>query len=81
MKVTNQEIASLLTQYMNHTITRESLIAQCEEFVQERTFESRELQNIVARIGWMDVHNFDVSFDDLTTMVQQLGYHLVVEMV
>ena len=81
MNVSSKIFAEQLANYLNHKISKEELIDWCERLMQEATFESNVVQEIVARIGLMDAKNFEVSYEDLSDMLKRLGYQLKVEVV
>ena len=79
--ITKKILAEQLKEYLNHKITKEELINWCEKMMQEELFEDDTVQEIVARIGLMDANNFDVSYEDLSGMLNSIGYQLKVEVV
>lgn len=74
-------VADKLLSYLNHDISKETLIDWCERLVNDEIFENEIAQEVVARIGLMDAKNFEVSYEDLTEMLGRLGYRLKVEVV
>ena len=81
MSVSKHLLAEKLSSYLNHDITKEELISWSEHQMQETTFESDDVQSIVARLGVMDAKNFEVSYEELSEMLARLGYKLKVEVV
>ena len=81
MTITKSVLAKQLSSYLNHELSKEKLIAWCEQHMQEAAFESDGVQEIVARLGLMDATNFDVSYEELSEMLNRLGYKLKVEVV
>lgn len=81
MMVTREMLAEQLALYLNRQLTRERLIGWCEEQMQEATFENSSVKEIIARIGLMDAKNFEVTYEDLSSMLSQLGYKVKVEVV
>ena len=79
MHVSRQMVADQLSRYLNHRVSKEELINWCECQMQEESFENGSVKEIVARIGLMDAKNFEVSYEDLSAMMSQLGYRLKVE--
>ncbi len=79
MKVSSKAVAEYLAKYLNHKITKEELIDRCERLMQEEMFENKAVQEVVARIGLMDAKNFEVSYEDLSDMLNRLGYRIKVE--
>ena len=74
MTVTKSLLSKQLSNYLNHQISKEDLISWCEQQMQESTFESDNIQEIVARLGLMDAANFNVSYKELYDMLTRLGY-------
>ncbi len=81
MTVSRQMLADQLTRYLNRKLTKEALLDWCEQMMQEETFENGSVKEIVARIGLMDAKNFEVTYEDLSAMLGQLGYHVKVEVI
>ena len=79
MLVSKKTLADKLSKYLNHKVSKESLIDWCERAMQEEIFENETVQKIVAQIGLTDAANFEVSYEDLTGMLGSLGYKLKVE--
>jgi cobyrinic acid a,c-diamide synthase len=79
--ITKISVVDKLKKYLNQIITKEELIYWCESLMQEESFESNEVQEVVARLGLMDAKNFEVSYEELIEILHQLGYHLRVEIV
>ncbi len=77
--ITKEILASKLEQYLNHELSKSTLILWYEESMQNHNFENETVQSIVARIGLMDTENFELSYEDLTNMLNQLGYKIRVE--
>lgn len=81
MIISGKMVADKLLSYLNHDISKETLIDWCERLVNDEIFENEIAQEVVARIGLMDAKNFEVSYEDLTEMLGRLGYRLKVEVV
>lgn len=79
MTITRKIVAEKLEGYLNHRISRAELIDWCERAIQEEVFETPIVQQIIAQIGLMDARNFEVSYEELSEMLSNLGYHLKVE--
>ena len=79
MRISKNIVIQKLANYLNHRMTKEELVQWCEQVMQEDTFESTVVQEIVGRIGLMDSKNFEVSYEDLSVMLNRLGHHLKVE--
>jgi hypothetical protein len=72
-------VAQRIGQYLNREISKEKLIAWCENAMQEESFEDRAAKDIVARLGLADSKNFEVSYEDLSSLLSGLGYQMKVE--
>lgn len=81
MIITKQLVAEQLSGYLNHETSKEQIVVWCEHQMQEATFESDAIQQVVARLGIMDADNFDVSYEELSDMLGRLGYKLKVDVV
>jgi len=81
MKVSRQMVADHLARYLNRKLRKEELIDWCEQVMREDSFENGSVKEIVARIGLMDAKNFEVTYEDLSAMLERLGYQLKVEVV
>ncbi|MEO8167610.1 MAG: hypothetical protein ABI623_05130 [bacterium] len=81
MRITKQKVVGQLANYLNHSISKNELIAWCEEAMQEGAFENAVVREITARLGLMNAKNFEVSYEDLSLMLEQLGHKLKVEVV
>ena len=79
MAVSRKMVAQKIGQYLNRELPKEKLIAWCESAMQDETFEDRVAKEIVARLGLMDAKNFDVSYEDLSSLLGGLGYQMKVE--
>lgn len=81
MMIKKNTVAEKLSAYLNHKLGKEKLVSWCEDAMQEGTFEDTKVQEIVARFGVSDAKNFEVTFEELSAMLEQLGYHVKVEVV
>ena len=79
MTVTRKILAQKIESYLNQKISKEELINWCEHSMQEEIFEDRVTKAIVAQLGLMDARNFEVSYEDLSAMLERLGYKVRVE--
>jgi hypothetical protein len=79
MAISRKMVAQRIGQYLNREISKEKLIAWCESAMQDETFEDQVTKEIVARLGLMDSRNFDVSYEDLSSLLSGLGYQMKVE--
>lgn len=81
MIISKKKLAQNIADYLNHNISNDKLIDWCEHAMQEDTFDDQVTKEIVARIGLMDAKNFEVSYEDLSAMLDRLGYQLKVEII
>jgi hypothetical protein len=81
MLVTKQMMVEQLARYLKNAMTKEQLVDWCEKAMMESAFENETVKEIAARLGLMDVTNFDVSFEELSLMLEKLGHRLKVEVV
>ncbi|MCL5028893.1 MAG: hypothetical protein M1480_07720 [Bacteroidetes bacterium] len=79
MTISKKILANKLSDYLNNKIKKDELVDWCEHAMMEDIFESENVQQIVASIGLMDTNNFEVTYEDLTSMLNQLGFKLKVE--
>ena len=77
MKITNKDVASKITDYLNHSITLVDLVDWAESIMMEADFDSRDyetLRDIVSRLGLSDVREFGMSWEDCENFLSRLGY-------
>jgi hypothetical protein len=82
MIVTRKMLANMLIKYINREIDLSSLISWEEEMVKDADFEKEHfelLRDILARIGFADVREFGLSWDDCHDYLHRLGYDVRVE--
>jgi hypothetical protein len=79
MTITKKILAEKLLAYLNRRLSKEELIDWCERSFQEQTIEDPAVKQLVARLGLMDVKNFDLSYEELASLLEQLGFHVRVE--
>ena len=79
MQVTAQRAVEKIRDYLVHKITLAELVDWAEtslidgEFIHE---DSKQLFDIVARLGLFDSKQFALSWDELESIVDSLGYEL-----
>ena len=81
MIISKKIVASKIASYLNHQLSKDTLIDWCEQLMEKEVFEDQVVKEIVARIGLMDGKNFEISYEDLSEMVEKLGYRVKVEIV
>jgi hypothetical protein len=81
MKVTRQEAAQKLIDYLHHRFTLTELVDWAELIMMEAEFDEPDigvLGDIVGRIGLADVKTFGMSWADCENFLSRLGYHVSV---
>lgn len=79
MKVTRQNIAHKLIDYLYHRITLSELVNWAEMSMMEADFEDNEyeiLRDITSRLGLADVKAFGITWEDCENFLQRLGYRV-----
>ena len=82
MIVTKQTLAYMLIKYINREIDLLNLVNWAEDMIKEADFESENLEllrDIVARLGFANVREFGLSWDDCYDYLHKLGYNVKVE--
>ncbi len=69
MTILKKLLANKLSDYLNNKISKEELVDWCEHAMMEDSFENENVQRIAGRIGLMDTANFEVSYEDLSSML------------
>jgi len=82
MKVTCQDVAQKLIDYLYHQITLRELVDWAESAMMEADFEEKNLEmvrDIVSRIGLADVRAFGISWEDCEDFLSRLGYRVSIK--
>ena len=82
MKVTCQDIAQKLIDYLHHQITLMELVDWAESAMMEADFEEKNLEmlrDIVSRIGLADVRAFGIGWEDCEDFLSRLGYRVTIK--
>jgi len=77
MKITRQNVAQMLIDYLHHHITLTELVDWAELAMMEADFDARDfetLRDIVSRLGLADVKAFGMTWEDCEDFLSQLGY-------
>lgn len=77
MKITLQNSAEKITDYLHHKISVEELVDWAETAMMEGEFEDEHceiLREIVSRMGLADVRAFGLTWDDCEDFLDRLGY-------
>ncbi len=83
MIITRHKVAEKLLAYLKHRISLKDLINWCENAMMEKEFEkeySKEITDIIARVGVADVNNFGLLWEDCETFLKKLGYFIKVDL-
>lgn len=81
MRITRQEVAQKLIDYLQHRITLTELVDWAELAMMEAEFEERDfetLRDIVSRLGLADVRAFGMTWEDCEDFLSRLGYRVSV---
>ena len=81
MRITRQDVARQIIDYLNHRITLAELVdwaelAMMEGELEEQYFEL--LREIISRIGLADVRAFGMTWEDCEGFLSRLGYRVSV---
>ncbi|MDF9407615.1 hypothetical protein L7E55_04455 [Pelotomaculum isophthalicicum JI] len=79
MKVTRQDIAQKIIDYLFHRITLSELVNWAEMSMMDADFEERNydtLRDITSRLGLADVKAFGVTWEECESFLQRLGYRV-----
>ncbi len=79
MIVTAAAVAEHIRAYLAHDIALTDLVAWAEAALVDGDFDDdnpNDLARIVGRLGAADVHEFHLSWEDMETIVGELGYEL-----
>ncbi len=77
MKITRQDSAQKLIDYLHHKITAAELVDWAETVMMEGDFEEEHLEvlrEIISRLGLADVRAFGLTWDDCEDYLSRLGY-------
>jgi len=84
MRITREEVAGKLRDYLQHRISLNELVDWAERAMMEGEFEEEhleELREIVGRLGLADVRAFGLTWEDCEGFLRRLGYEVRVEVV
>ena len=79
MKISREEVAQKLIDYLHHRITLAELVDWAESTMMEADFDERDyetLRDIVSRLGLADVKAFGMTWEDREDFLSQLGYQV-----
>lgn len=82
MKITRQEVAQKLIDYLNHGITLTELVDWAESAMMEADFEEQNFEtvrDIVSRVGLADVRAFGMTWENCEDFLSRLDYRVSVQ--
>ena len=82
MKITRQEVAQKLIDYLNHGITLTELVDWAGSAMMEADFEEQNFEtvrDIVSRVGLADVRAFGMTWEDCEDFLSRLDYRVSVQ--
>lgn len=82
--ITRELLASRLRDYLQHRITRATLVDWAEHAMMDEEFEDRDLdtiRDITGRLGLADVREFGLTWEDCEAYLSRLGYRAKVDVV
>ena len=82
--ITRTTVASRLRDYLQHRITRASLVDWAERAMMEEEFDERDfdaIRDITSRLGLADVREFGLTWEECETYLSRLGYQTKVDVV
>ncbi|OFW00724.1 MAG: hypothetical protein A3I61_03725 [Acidobacteria bacterium RIFCSPLOWO2_02_FULL_68_18] len=81
---TREVLASRLRDYLQHRITRATLVDWAERAMMDEEFDDRDLdtiRDITSRLGLGDVREFGLTWEDCEAYLSRLGYRAKVDVV
>jgi hypothetical protein len=82
--ITREVLASRLRDYLQHRITRATLVDWAEQAMMDEEFDDRDLdtiRDITSRLGLADVREFGLTWEDCDAYLSRLGYRAKVDVV
>ncbi len=82
--ITRNTLATQLRDYLQHRITRATLVDWAEQAMMEEEFDNRDLdtiRDITSRLGLADVREFGLTWEDCDGYLSRLGYRTRVDVV
>lgn len=82
--ITRDVLASRLTDYLQHRLTRAELVDWAEQAMMDGEFDERGLdtiRDITSRLGLADVREFGLTWEDCEGYLERLGFEARVEVV
>ncbi len=82
--ITREILASRLRDYLQHRISRATLVDWAERAMMDEQFDHRDLdtiRDITSRLGLADVRDFGLTWEDCDAYLSRLGYRAKVDVV
>ncbi len=82
--ITREILASRLRDYLQHRITRATLVDWAEHAMMDEEFDDRDLdtiRDITGRLGLADVREFGLTWEDCAAYLSRLEYRAKVDVV
>lgn len=82
--ITRDKLAAQLRDYLQHRITRATLVDWAERAMMEEEFDGHDLETIrdvTSRLGLADVREFGLTWEDCEGYLSRLGYRASVDVV
>ena len=82
--ITRDTLAARLRDYLQHRISRATLVDWAERAMMEEDFDTHDLEairDITSRLGLADVRDFGLTWEDCEGYLSRLGYRASVDVV
>ena len=82
--ITRDTLASQLRDYLQHRTTRAALVDWAERAMMEEEFDDRDFEtvrDITSRLGFADVREFGLTWEDCEGYLSRLGYRASVDVI
>jgi len=82
MKITKQQLAVNLLNYLQHKTSLSELVDWAENALMEGEIQDEDphvVRDILARLGLADVREFGLYWEDCDSMMRKLGYVLKID--
>lgn len=79
MKLTRQNVAHKIIDYLYHRITLSELVNWAEMSMMEADFEEKDydvLRDVISYLGLADVKAFGIAWEDIENFLRRLGYRV-----
>jgi len=82
--ITRDTLAARLRDYLQHRISRSTLVDWAERAMMDEEFDGRDLEtirDITSRLGLADLRDFGLTWEDCEGYLSRLGYRASVDIV